>query len=104
VNGMRLEGRFVPRPATRIYLVGISLFLTLMIIGSIASVLAGGGNERFILPGITALASLFLMPVFILAMGSAREGDESRIERAMRVALEDMDPKMPPQQKWNDEE
>jgi hypothetical protein len=102
--GMRLEGSFLPRASTRVQLMGISLFLTLMIVGSIASVLSEGGNERYILPGLTAVASLLVMPFLVLAMGSAREGDESRLERAMRVALEDLDPKMPPPRKWKDEE
>lgn len=104
MEGARLEGRFVQRPAVRWQLTGLSVLLALMMLASFVSVLREGGAERFAIPGVTALMVLFFMPLYIVALGSAREGDESRLERAMRVALEDLDPKMPPPQKWKDEE
>lgn len=105
-QGARLEGRFVPLPSTRVQLTGLSILLTILVLASVRALLVEveGTAVRYVLPAITTIAVLFFMPLFIMAMGAAREGDEARIERAMRVALEDLDPKMPPPQKWKDEE
>lgn len=105
-QGARLEGRFVPLPSTRMQLTGLSILLTIMVLASVRALMVEveGAAVRYLLPAVTTISVLFFMPLFIMALGAAREGDEARIERAMRVALEDLDAKMPPPQKWKDEE
>jgi hypothetical protein len=103
-EGSRLEGRFVPKASTRPMLMGLSILLALMMLASAVSLMQDGGAARYAIPGVTTIAALFFMPLLIFGLGSAREGDEARLERAMRVALEDLDPKMPQPQKWKDEE
>jgi hypothetical protein len=104
-SGMRLEGRFEPVATARITLAVVSVLLALSLIASARVLMtAGDGPARYLVVVGTVLGVLFFMPMLVYTMGSMREGDESRLERAMRVALEDLEPRMPPPQKWKDEE
>jgi hypothetical protein len=44
------------------------------------------------------------LPLLTLALNSQREALESRIRRAIRVALLDADEAYPPRQRWPDED
>ena len=55
------------------------------------------------MPGFTLLCIL-AMPILTLALNSQREALESRIRRAIRVALLDADAGYPPRQRWADED
>jgi hypothetical protein len=61
------------------------------------------GSVHFLLPLFTLLAILGL-PLVTLAFNSHREAHESRIRRAIRVALLDADAAFPPRQRWADED
>jgi hypothetical protein len=58
---------------------------------------------RFLLPMITVLAVLGF-PIVTLAVASQRAALDSRIRKAIRVALVDEDEAFPPPQRWADEE
>ena len=58
---------------------------------------------QFMLPLFTVLAILAL-PFVALGLSSQRAAAEARITRAIRIALMDEAERMPPQQRWEDEE
>jgi len=62
-----------------------------------------GGTTAFLVPMITVLAVLGL-PFLVLGLASQREADESRIRKAIRVALMDEEEAFPPMQRWADED
>jgi len=53
---------------------------------------------------ITAVLAFLGMPFVILGLASHQDARESRIARAIRVALQDEDEKFPPPQRWADED
>ena len=104
VNGRAaLDVRFAPPPR-------ISRLLTLLS-GAMAGLVAASawviamedGTVRFLVPLFTALAIL-AVPLVALGLGSQRAADESRIAKAIRVALRDEEQRMPKQQAWEGED
>lgn len=53
---------------------------------------------------ITAVLAFLGFPFVILGLASHQDARESRIQRAIRVALEDEAEKLPPPQRWADED
>jgi hypothetical protein len=99
-----LEAEFLPPRGVNAALKAASIAMFLLVAGS-AYVLATKreGSIHILLPLVTLLAILGL-PIFTLAFNSQREAHESRIRRAIRVALLDADAAFPPRQKWADED
>ena len=61
------------------------------------------GPAQFMLPLFTVLAILGL-PFVALGLASQRDAAESRLRRAIRVALLDEAERLPPPQRWEDED
>ena len=100
-----LEVELAPPPATLKLLKGLSLGMALLVAASAWVILAPQitGSVTFLLPLMTVLAILGF-PMLVLAMASNREAEESRIRKAIRVALLGEEEKFPPQQRWKDED
>jgi hypothetical protein len=100
-----LVAEFAPSPRVQRFLQLTSLVMMLMVASSAWVLLSPGEDRilRFLVPMFTVLAILGL-PFVAVALGSQREADESRIRKAIRVALLDEEQKLPPAQKWKDEE
>jgi len=99
-----LEGEFLPPRGVQGLLRALSVLMALLVVASgyvIATV--HEGSLRFLLPLATLLAILGL-PLLTLGLSSQREALESRVRRAIRVALLDADEKFPPPQRWADED
>jgi hypothetical protein len=98
-----LEARFEPPPRTLLLLKLFSAGMTLLVAASVWAVFTNEGTLRFALPLFTGLAVL-AMPFVALGLGSQREAHEARLRRAIRTALLDEPERMPPAQRWDDEE
>jgi hypothetical protein len=100
-----LEAQFAPPPRMQRALKGTSIAMSLLIGLTVWAIFspAADAATAWMLGLFTAFAILALPFVFV-GLGSSREAEESRIRRAIRVALLDEDPKLPPQQRWNDED
>jgi len=99
-----LEARFLPPGGIHGLLRAISVAMLVLLAASVYEIVAvKDGAARFLLPLATLLVILGF-PIFTLALNSQREARESRIVRAIRVALLDADEGFPPQQRWSDEE
>lgn len=99
-----LDAEFVPSPGSQRILKVTSIVMFLLMASS-AWVLASPGQDptlRYMVPMFTVLAILGV-PFVAVALGSQREAVESRIRKAIRVALLDEEEKLPPAQKWKDE-
>lgn len=104
-DALRLDGEFIAGPRVKGFLKAISAMMVLLIAAS-AWILWSGGDEspaRFLVPLVTLLA-IFGLPFVVSGMASAREADKSRIRKALRVALQDEEERMPKMQKWDDEQ
>ena len=99
-----LEVGYAPSRAARMFLHLASLAFVLLVGGS-AWALTRSDSEplRFLLPLVTVLLVLGF-PFVSLAMASSRSALESRIRRAIRAALQDVDEKYPQPQRWAEEE
>jgi hypothetical protein len=99
-----LDATFLPSPRVLWILRSLSLAMAALLVLT-AWVLSqpGEGAERFLLP-LFAVLTILALPFLSLALASSREARESRIRRAIRVALMDADEGFPPQQKWSDED
>ena len=100
-----LEAGFDPPTSTQRFLKIVSLVMTLLLAATAWSMFSPTVDSAVAWPlGIfTALAVLGLPFVFV-GMGSSREAEEARIRRAIRAALQDADPNLPPPQRWKDED
>jgi hypothetical protein len=100
-----LEAQFAPPPRTQRFLKGASIAMSLLIGLTIWTIFSPAADSAtaWMLGLFTAFAILALPFVFV-GLGSSREAEEARIRRAIRVALLDEDPKLPPQQRWKDED
>jgi hypothetical protein len=103
-EGLRLDVRFNPARRTDWFLKASSVFLTLLMGSAVWAWLAPGEDRtvKFLVPLLTVLGIL-AFPFVVVALGSQREAEESRLRRAIRRALVDEDEKFPPQQRWADE-
>jgi len=99
-----LEAELLPSRGIHGLLRAISVGMLILVVASIYVYMTlAGGALRFLLPLCTVLVILGF-PIFTLGLNSQREARESRIRRAIRVALLDADGKFPPPQRWADEE
>ncbi len=100
-----LVAQFAPPPGTQRFLKALSLGMALLLAASGWALFSGqaSGSAAFLLPMITVLAILGF-PFLVLALASNREADESRIRRAIRIALRDEQERLPPAQRWADED
>jgi len=99
-----LEAEFLPPRGIHGLLRAISIGMLMLVVASVYEYTSvGEGTARFLLPLCTVLVILGF-PIFTLGLNSQREARESRIRRAIRVALLDADEKFPPRQRWPDED
>jgi hypothetical protein len=99
-----LQANFLPRTRTQAVLTTSSLVLTLLVLASAwLLVTTDEGALRYLVPLVTSL-SILAFPFVALALSSNREAEESRIRRAIRVALLDEAERLPPPKKWDDED
>jgi hypothetical protein len=100
-----LDAHFRPARHIQSMLTVSSLVMSALIVSSIWLVISAeeGMALKFLVPLFTVLATL-AFPFVALALNSNRESEESRIRKAIRVALLDEIEKLPPAKKWDDEE
>ena len=98
-----LDATFAPTPRTQQVLKALSLGMALAVALSAWVVATQEGPAQFMLPIFTVLAILGL-PFVALGMASQRDAIEARMRRAIRVALLDEAERLPPQQRWEDED
>ena len=103
--GSILEAQFAPPARTQRLLKSMSVAMTALLAASLWAALSphAGATLGFLLPlcaGLTILA----LPFVFVALGSNREAEEARIRKAIRVALLDEEDRLPPRQRWSDEE
>jgi hypothetical protein len=98
-----LEASFAPPRSTQRLLNILSLGMALAVALSVWAIATLEGPLQFMLPLVTVLATLAL-PIVALGLSSQREATESRLRRAIKVALQDEPERMPPPQRWEDEE
>jgi hypothetical protein len=101
----RYEATFAPAPRVSFFLHALALGLALLLGATAWLFLSGTGTRatRFLVP-LFALLAFVAIPLAVIAMASQREAEEARVLRAIRVALQDEDPKYPPPQRWKDED
>jgi len=99
------EASFAPAPRVHRFLQALALGLFLLVGMSAWLILVSKEPPalRFGVPMFTVLA-MFGMPLAVNAISSQREAEESRLTRAIRVALRDESAAYPPQQRWADED
>jgi hypothetical protein len=99
-----LDAEFRPPAWVAGVLRASSIVLLALVVGSAYAIFSlPGGAVRFLLPLVTLLAIL-AFPLVTFALNAQREAVESRIRRAIRVALLDADERFPPPQRWADED
>ena len=100
-----LEVELAPPAKTGRLLKALSIAMFLLVVASAWAVMspAASGPVAFLLPLFTVLAVLGF-PFLVLALASNREAEEARLRKAIRVALQDEEERLPPQQKWDDED
>ena len=99
-----LDAEFAPTAGTGRLLNALSIGMALLVAASAWAMIASdAGAASFLLPLITVLAILGL-PFLALGLASQRDADESRLRKAIRVALLDEEERLPPAKKWDDEE
>jgi hypothetical protein len=100
-----LDAHFRPAHHIKSMLSVSSLVMSALVLSSVWLVMAAdeGAALKFLVPLFTGLAIL-AFPFVALALNSNRESEESRIRKAIRVALLDETEKLPPEKKWDDED
>jgi hypothetical protein len=100
-----LEAQFAPPARTQRFLKAVSIAMSVLIGMTLWAIFSPSADSAtaWLLGLFTAFAILALPFVFV-GLGSSREAEESRIRRAIRAALLDEDPQLPPQQRWKDED
>lgn len=98
-----LTATFEPSPGTVRYLKMLSLAMALLIAAAAGSWFQ---EDRALawMATITAALAFLGFPFVILGLASHQDAREARIRRAIRVALQDEDEKLPPPQRWADED
>jgi hypothetical protein len=100
-----LDAHFRPASHIQSMLTVSSLVMSALIVSSVWLVISAdeGVALKFLVPLFTVLATL-AFPFVALALNSNRESEESRIRKAIRVALLDETERLPPAKKWDDED
>ena len=100
-----LVAQFKPSPRTQRFLRALSVGMALLVAAGVWALVSeeAAGSTAFLVPMIAVLAILGL-PFLVLGLASQREADESRIRKAIRVALMDEEETYPPVQRWADED
>lgn len=100
----RLEGAFKPTSRARRFLRMSSFALSAFVAASILVYVASTDEViRYLVPFLTVL-SILGFPMAVLGMASQREAEEARIAKAVRAALAGEEDKLPPPQKYADED
>ena len=100
---LRLVGELRPAARYRSRLAAISLtLLAVALLAAGAWIIEAPAVQRYSLTITFALAALF-MPYLVIGMASAGDSDRARIRKALRVALQDEEERMPQARKWGDE-
>ena len=81
----------------------ISVVMVLALAATGWAIATQEGAIAFLVPMVTVFAILGL-PIVTLGLGSRRAAEEARIAKAIRVALLDEEERLPPQQRWKDED
>jgi hypothetical protein len=99
-----LEVEYRPRARTQAVLTASSVALSLLVLSSAWLLYSSSeGAVRYLVPLFTGM-SILAFPFVALALSSNREAEESRIRRAIRIALLDEAQRLPPPKKWDDED
>ena len=98
-----LSATFAPSPATQRYLGLLSVGMAFIVLLAALSWFFADRAFAWMIT-ITAVLAFLGFPFVILGMASHQDAREARIRRAIRVALKDEDPELPPQQRWADED
>jgi hypothetical protein len=99
-----LQAEFLPRARTQAVLTASSAILSLLVVASGWLIYSReAGTARYLVPLFTGL-SILAFPFVALALSSNREAEESRIRRAIRIALLDEAERLPAPKKWDDED
>jgi hypothetical protein len=103
-NKAILQAEFLPRARTQAVLTASSAILSLLVLASAWLIYSReGGTARYLVPLFTGL-SILAFPFMALALSSNRAAEESRIRKAIGVALLDEEEKFPPPHRWKDED
>lgn len=99
------EASLAPAPRVQRFLQAIALAIFLLIAATAWALLSPRESAavKLGLAMFTVLA-VFAMPLVVNAISSQREAEESRLTRAIRVALRGESAAYPPQQRWADED
>lgn len=99
------EATYAPAPRVQILLQSIAFGLFLLVAASAWLIFASREPPalKFGVPMFTVLA-MFGLPLAVNAISSQREAEESRLARAIRVALRDESAAYPPRRRWADED
>lgn len=98
-----LEASYAPPPSMQRLLQAISVVMVLLLAATAWAIATQEGAIAFLVPLVTVFAILGL-PLVTLGLGSRRAAEEARIAKAIRVALLDEEERLPPQQRWKDED
>jgi hypothetical protein len=98
-----LTATFEPSRRTQRFLKAFSLAMALLMALALASWFVADGALPW-LATITAILAFLFFPFVILGISSHQDARESRIKRAIRIALKDEDEKLPAPQRWADED
>ena len=98
-----LTARFEPSPRIGRILKALSIGMFLLLALAIASWF-GADRTLAWMASISAALAFLGFPLVILGLASHQDARESRITRAIRVALQDEDQRLPPPRRWADED
>jgi hypothetical protein len=98
-----LTATFEPSPKIQRFLKVFSIAMGLLMTLAVAAWFVADGALPWLTTITAALAFLFF-PFVILGISSHQDARESRIRRAIRIALKDEDEKLPSPQRWDDED
>ena len=99
-----LRATFGPARRTRRFLMALSLAMAFFV-GLTAWAATGATSRVFLYLSATwTVLAILGFPLVILGLASAKEAREARIRKAIRVALLGEEERLPPRQRWEDED
>lgn len=98
-----LEVSYAPPASLQRLLQAISVAMALALVAAGWAIATQEGAIAFLVPLFTVFAILGV-PLVTLGLGSRRTAEEARIQKAIRVALLDEEERLPPPQRWKDED